>query len=299
MSKRRFSLLVRDLEWNEISSYAFGEIGSSDSSARIYAPNGLGGFEQSLTVQEGEVIDYIVKQTIKKNDIKLSLAFNKGDPVAALDAFREWCGSYIDASKYRLTLRIQNDADDASRDRYADIAYRKLEPSERKGSAVMATLTLQPLTLFYSKESTNVIISVVTVSKAYPYTYPYSYGGGTYGQSGRITNAFMKAIPLIVTFHGHISSPQASLVRNGEAYATIKFNGLDLKKGCSLTVDAVNGRIIYTDEDGSETDYYNEIDKTEDTFLWAEPGESVLSPNLDQTDASKPTVDVKIVQYTI
>ena len=300
MSGRKFSLLVRDVEWNEISSYVFAKIRSDNSNAKISAPDGIGGFEQSVTVQEGDVIDYIVKQTIKKNDIKLSLMFNSGDPIAALDAFRAWCARYIDGEAYRLTLRIQNDESDASRDRYADVMFKKLDPSQKRGGAVAATLTLQPITLFYSKESTNVIISVVTASKQYPYTYPYSYGGGTYGQSGKIANTFMKAIPLIVTFHGHISSPQASLIgSDGEAYATIKFDGLDLKAGCSLTVDAVNGRIYYTDESGNETDYYNEIDKTEDSFLWAQPGESTLSPNLDQTDTSSPTVDVKIVQYTL
>jgi hypothetical protein len=174
-----------------------------------------------------------------------------------------------------------------------------LEPSELKNGVAQAVLTLQPITLPYSKESTEIIISIITASKAYPYAYPYAYGGGTYGNTGKITNNFMERIPLIVTFHGHISNPQASLVKDGESYATIKFTGMDLAVGCSLKVDAVNGRIIFTDVNGNETDYYNEIDKTEDTFLYAEPGESILTPNLDQTDVSKPSVDVKIVQYTL
>jgi len=300
MSKRVFSIIARDVEWNLISNYVFSQVASNGSNARVTSPDGFGGFEQTVTIQSGDVIDYIVKQTIKKNDIKLNLVFNSGDPIAAVDAFRVWCSKYIDSEKYRLTLRIQNDEDDPSRDRYVDVTWKKLDPMQKKGGSVSATLTLQPITLFYSKESTNVIISIITASKQYPYTYPYSYGGGSYGESGKINNQFMKAIPLIVTFHGHISSPEASLIdSSGEAYATIRFDGLDLKAGCSLTVDAVNGRIYYTDQDGKETDYYNEIDKTQDTFLWADPGESILSPNLDQTDASNPTVDVKIVQYTI
>jgi hypothetical protein len=302
MNLRTYELIIRDLDWNRLDGYAFAEIGSETSQPKIVSPSGIGGFEQLITVQSGPVIDYIVSQTVQKNDIVLNLAFVGPDALSRIESFRNWIAQYIDASVYRTTLRINTKtaaSGDSGTDRYVDVVCKKFVPGELKANVADGTLTLQPITLPYSKESSEVIISIVTAALAYPYGYPFAYGGGSYGNSGKITNTFMKKIPLVVIFHGHIVSPQASLQQNGEVYSTIKFSGMDLAKGCSLKVDAVNERIVYTDANGDETDYYNEIDKTESTFLYAKPGESVIAPNLDQTDSTKPSVEVKTVQYTI
>lgn len=293
MNARTFSLTAKNSSWATVSTYDFSKIGSSGNNARICTPNGMGGFEQSLTVQEGDVIDYIVKQTVKKADISLSMAFAGSDPISAADGFRSWCESYVDAGNYRTTFCISYGATN----RYVDVVVKKFSPEQMKSGVVKATLTLQPISLFYSNDSNQIILSITTSAKAYPYGYPRAYGGGSYGNSNQIVNTFMKRIPLIVTFHGHISAPQASLIKNGETYSTIRFLGLDLAAGCSVRVDAVNGSVTYIDADGNETDYYNEIDKTQDTFLYAEPGVSTLSPNLDQTDTTKPSVEVRVVKY--
>jgi len=295
METRTFSLIAKTSSWETVSTYAFASIGSRGSNAKICTPNGLGGFEQTLTVQEGDVIDYIVRQTVKKAEISLSLGFSGGDPIAAAEQFREWCAQYVDSGSFRTTLRISY----MKSDRYVDVVVKKYSPQQMKNGVVTATLTLQPITLFYSSDDTQIILSITTADRAYPYGYPRAYGGGDYGTSNVIVNTFMKKIPLIVTFHGHITNPEASLFQNGSAYSTIRFQGLDLVSGCSIRVDAVNGSVTFIDASGNETDYYNEIDKTNDTFLYARPGTSTITPNLDQSDTTKPSVDVRIVKYGI
>ena len=207
----------------------------------------------------------------------------------------------MDASRYRLTLKVTtyDGADSMGSSRYVDVAFRKLTPSQQQGNAVKATLVLQAVTLRYNEEQTSIVMAIDVSASKYSYTYPYSYGNGGLDASAEISNSFIQEIPLVLTFRGHMSSPEASLVQNGEAYATVRFDGLDLPTGYSLTVDAVNGRIYLTAPDGTETDYYDEVDKTADSFLFAKSGTSTLVPNIDPTDASKPSVDLRVFPYTL
>ena len=302
MIKRYFELIVRDLSWNQVDSYRFGSVGShSSGGVRVTDPNGIGGYEVAITVQSGDVLDYIVKQTVRKQDISLNLAFVGAGAVSAVEGFRQWCARDMDANRYRLTLKVTvNDGiDGQGAARYVDVAFKKLTPSQQQGGAVKATLVLQSVTLRYAEEQTSIVMAVDVSASEYSYTYPYSYGNGGLDASAELTNSFIQEIPLVLTFHGHMSSPEASLIQNGEAYATVRFAGLDLPTGYSLTVDAVNGRIYLTAPDGSETDYYDEVDKTADSFLFAKPGKSTLVPNIDPPDASKPSGDLRVFPYTL
>lgn len=302
--KRRFRLIVRDSSWKEITSYTFSSVNEASSNPRVYSPDGIGGFEVSVTVQSGDVLDYVIKQTVKKNDINLNLAFKGGSAVMAIETFRAWCARYMDASRYRLTLEITTFTNEGiggeeGVSRRVDVAFKRLSPSQLQGGIVKAVLTLQAITISYTEEPIDPIMTADISPAAYPHSYPYAYGGGSYGDTAELSNPFMQDVPLIVTFHGHIESPQIALTQNGTAYATVRFLGLDLPYGSSLTVDAVNGRIYLTDSDGVETDAYDLVDKTQDSFLFARPGTSVAAPNLDPTEATKPSVELKMFQFKL
>ncbi len=301
MIKRAFELIVRDLSWNKVNSYRFGSVGNHGAGVKVTDPSGIGGYEVAITVQSGDVLDYIVKQTVRKQDISLNLAFVGAGAVMAVEGFRQWCARYMDATRYRLTLKVTtyNGADSQGIPRYVDVAFKKLTPSQQQGNAVKAVLVLQAVTLHYSEEQTSIVMAVGISASKYSYTYPYSYGNGGLDASAELSNPFIQYIPLVLTFHGHMSSPEASLIQDGEPYATVRFAGLDLPTGYSLTVDSVNGRIYLTDPDGAETDYYDEVDKTADSFLFAKPGASTLVPSIDPTDASKPSVDLRVFPYTL
>ena len=121
-------------------------------------------------------------------------------------------------------------------------------------------------------------------------------------KSEMLKNDFIANIPLSVTFRGKIVNPEMSLTdSDGNIYATIKFRGITLQAGQKLVVDGINQRItLYSSEDAvSGTDYFNEIDKTTDTFLMAIPGVSNIIANLDGTEPTNPSVEVSYVQYVI
>ncbi len=302
--KRKFKILVRDTSWKEITSYEFAGLNESTSSPKIFSPDGIGGFEVAVTVQSGDVIDYVVKQAVKKNDISLNLAFRGGAAVMAVESFRSWCAKYLDATRYRLTLVINtftNDgiAGEEGVSRNIDVAFKKLSPSQLQGGIVKAVLTLQALTLPYTEEPIAPIMTSDISPAQYPYSYPYAYGGGSFGSTAEIKNGFMMDMPLVVTFTGHMEAPQITLTQNGVAYATVRFLGLDLPYGSKLTVDAVNGRIYITDSDGIETDAYDLVDKTQDSFLFAKPGTSIAAPNLDSTEVTRPSVQIKAFQFAL
>jgi len=297
---RSFKFIVRDLSGKQVSQYMLDDLGSASKLPRAISRDGFGKFSIDTKVAEGDVVDRVIKQSVKRDLVSINLAFVGARPLDSMEQFRAWVASYMNARKYRVTLEITTGAYGSSvgRTRMFDLAFRSFEPKERHGGVAKAVLTVLPLSLPYTEEVMNTVLSIQTAALKYPYTYPYSYGGGDYNGTGTIVNNFKDPIPLIVVFHGHISSPEASLVDEaGNAYSTIRFTGLDLAAGASLKVDAVNGRIVFISSAGVETDYYNEIDKDADTFLFAKNGTSTLTPNLDQTDPTKPSVDVTIVRY--
>ena len=297
---RIFRFVIRDLDGNEIDGFSFGEVGSVTTAPRVVSRDGFGKFSIDTKVSEGDVVDRIIRQTVKRDPVTIPIAFVGARALDSCESFRSWVATYMDGKKYRATLEVTTAQRNASsgRVRRIDIAFQRFEPKAKAGGTVRANLTVLPLSLPYSEEIRRTVIAISVATLQYPYAYPFAYGGGDYGGTGTITNSYKDPIPLIVVFHGHISEPEASLLdESGNAYATIRFPGMDLAAGASLKVDAVNGRIIHTSPAGVETDYYNEIDKTADTFLYARNGTSTFSPNLDQTDQSKPSVDVTIVRY--
>lgn len=295
-SPRIYAIIVTDTDLNKVDEYDFAEIGDPTSTApRITSPSGIGDFKQKVTVQSGDVTDYVIRQAFERVPMSMGVNFIGPDSMQRTLAFKAWISQYINAEAYRITFRFKV----SGTSYHIDVTPTEFKIGETKGGVTTSALTLLPITLPYTTASQTVVIATATVSKQYPYVYPYSYGGGTYQNTGKIQNDFIKDIPLIVIFHGHISSPEASLEQDGTTYATIKFTGLDLKAGCTLKVDALNSKIIYTDASGNETNYWNEIDKTESTFLKAKPGTSYLTPNLDQTDASKPYVEIGIRGFNI
>lgn len=282
MAVRKFELQIFDDAQNMLDRFPLD---------KVVSPSGLG-FTQTLTVVETKTVDYIVDRAIKKKDVKMTVLFD--EPMSYLKAnnFRAWYCSHI---KDKVVLKYT----DGAMDRYMDIAIKEFNVSEIDAGFNSVPMVLQPLSPFYILKLKRVLTAILTNGKEYSYGYPYSYGGGQL-EGNSIENEFFEPTPLYLKVSGPVVNPTISLkAESGDIYATVKFNGVTLAVGQSIVIDAINTKILYySSEDADAVDYYNYIDKSLNTFLYAQPGKSTLAANLTQ-DNPNSSVKIVYVQYVL
>lgn len=284
---RDFALQVYDEDLNLVDEFILD---------LVTAPSGLG-FAQKVTVVTSGVVDYIVNQQIDRKDIKLTVNFFEPDSYGKVEKLRTWLGQYLNYEKYRMVLQYTNDY----KQKWINIYVKEFTATEIDTRINQVPLVLRPLSPFYDKLTKSILITLSKTNKSYPYGYPYTYGGGSYSNNS-LENTFLGDIPLCVVLKGEIVNPQVSLRDdNGEIYAAIAFTGFTLLKGAELVIDAIAGKITYRAPDSEKTiDFYNQIDKLHDTFLYAKHGKSVIVPNLESDDPNnKPACIIKWIQYVV
>ncbi|MCU7522500.1 MAG: hypothetical protein HF308_15390 [Ignavibacteria bacterium] len=256
----------------------------------VTVPSGLG-FVQNVSVISTDTVDYIIKQSLARTDIKLNVEFAEPGSYLRVNSFRSWYAKYI----RKKVIFYYHDGTVA---RYMDCVIKKFELSEIKDGYNTVPITIQPLTPFYLKLDKNIIVSIQTSGKVYPYAYPYAYGGGILSNNV-LTNIYFDKIPLTVKLTGRIVNPQISLrhKESQEIYATVSFPELVLAEGSYLIIDAINSRVLYFDG-LTLTDGYNILDHTKETFLYADPGDSDIVVNLDQLE-TKASAQISYVQYVV
>lgn len=259
----------------------------------IQFPSGLG-FQQDIDIVTGETMDYVIGQTLAKKTLKMTVCFKGVNAYAKLYSFNAWFAKYANHDNYvtRFSYEMNNIR------RFVEVIATNGEPKEREGNYVTETLSLQPVSPFYEETTIQTIVNDLNEGMIYPYTYPYKYGGGAYSGNNVIQNDFMKKIPLRVTIQGPtLSSPYAAIGRIKDdgtvdtAYCQVQFVGLDaLKENEAVVIDAFASK-IYKETTNKSTgtvsriDIFNMVDKTQDSFLYAEPGESRISASLDSEKA--------------
>lgn len=257
----------------------------------VVSPSGLG-FTQKISVVETRTIDYIVDRQVKKKDIKLTAVFPEPMGYLKADNFRAWYCRHI---RDKVVLRYS----DGVIERFMDVAIKEFNVSEINAGFNEVPMVLQPLSPFYTLKLRKVLTAVLSGGKNYPYGYPFSYGGGQL-EGNVIENDFFESTPLYLKVNGPVISPTLSLKdENGEVYAVVRFNGVTLSKGQSIAVDAINTKInFYASAGATPVDYYNYIDKSQHTFLYAKPGNSSLAANLTPGDPDS-SVQIVYVQYVL
>lgn len=276
----------------------------------IQMPVGLG-FKQELEMVEGDTISYIVSQTIKKKEIKLTIAWKGQNAYAKYQSFGTWVANYFDVTKYHIRFSYKI----GDMRRYVEVAVSDLNLEGRSGSYVSASITLQPLTPFYEEyDGSFVLIMDTNTGKIYNYSYPYIYGGGAFSGNNAIENIYLKSLPLKITLKGPMSAPYVSISRINEdesvetnPYQRIQFApGFSIDEDEEVIIDAFNNKIYLNkyeiDASGerirliSTVDVFNSIDKTYDSFLFANPGRSRINASLD---TSKSECKVSYVRYVL
>lgn len=260
----------------------------------VLMPSGLG-FSQELDLVTGEVIDYVINQTVKKKPIKLTLAWKGLTAYAKYQNFAAWIAQYFNLAKYHIRFSYSI----GQVRRYVEVAVTNLELQGRDGRYVSAQLTLQPLTSFYEEyDGSFTIVTDGNTGKIYSYSYPYIYGGGAFNGNNSINNQYLKKIPLKIVLKGPIGTPYVSISKINEddsveqnPYLRVQFqSGFSIAVDEEVVIDAFNNRVYLNkyELNGSgerirlisTTDIFNYIDKTYDSFLFAEPGRSRIAASV-------------------
>ena len=267
----------------------------------ISVPTGLG-FSQDVSVVQGDTIDYVLDQVIKKKNIKLTVYFKGTRAYAKYKEFSVWFGKYNDLNKYRIRFSyLLNGVR-----RYVEVCLIDLEIKGREGNFVNAEITFQALTPFYEDVYESIIITESENGKIYPYRYPYNYGGGAYIDANTINNDFIKEIPLMITLNGPMATPYVNILEMnngvlGETYGRVQFNdSVSLKKGEQIVIDAFSNRIYKRVKNSgtgvtTQEDLFDAVNKNYQAFLYAKPGMSRIASSLDDASSSCEVYSVRYV----
>lgn len=267
----------------------------------ISVPTGLG-FSQDVSVVQGDTIDYVLDQVIKKKNIKLTVYFKGTRAYAKYKEFSVWFGKYNDLNKYRIRFSyLLNGVR-----RYVEVCLIDLEIKGREGNFVNAEITFQALTPFYEDVYESIIITESENGKIYPYRYPYNYGGGAYIDANTINNDFIKEIPLMITLNGPMTTPYVNILEMnngvlGETYGRVQFNdSVSLKKGEQIVIDAFSNRIYKRVKNSgtgvtTQEDLFDAVNKNYQAFLYAKPGMSRIASSLDDASSSCEVYSVRYV----
>ena len=267
----------------------------------ISVPSGLG-FSQDVNIVQGDTIDYVLDQVIKKKNIKLTVYFKGTRAYAKYKDLSTWFGRYNDLNKYRIRFSyLLNEVR-----RYVEVCLIDLEIKGRDGNFVSAELTLQPLSPFYEDVYTSIIVTDSENGKIYPYRYPYNYGGGAYVDANTINNDFIKEIPLMITLNGPMATPYVNILEIvdgvlGETYGRVQFNdSVSLKKGEQIVIDAFSNRIYKLSKNSgtgvtTQEDLFDAVNKNYQAFLYAKPGMSRIASSLDDASSSCEVYSVRYV----
>lgn len=277
---------------------------TSPSSDFILMPSGLG-FKQSLDVVTGDTIDYVVKQTIEKREIKLTIMWKGQTAYAKFQEFSTWIARYFDLEKYHIRFSYSINGTR----RFVEVAATLLDLKGRNGSFVSAELTLKPLTPFYEETMVSFIVADANSGSIYPYVYPYVYGGGAYSGNNQIVNNYLESLPLRIVLKGPMDTPYVSIQKINEdgtvesdPYSRVQFaDGVSIAANETITIDAFNKKIYLTSTNETTgavtvTDLFNSVSKSYDAFLFAKPGSSKVSASLSD---SKAECEIFFVRYVL
>ena len=298
--------IVNSIEFDALDLSTRSSVTSSGNVTRpsfdfISVPTGLG-FSQDVSVVQGDTIDYVLDQVIKKKNIKLTVYFKGTRAYAKYKEFSVWFGKYNDLNKYRIRFSYLLN----SVRRYVEVCLIDLEIKGREGNFVNADITFQALTPFYEDVYESIIITESENGKIYPYRYPYNYGGGAYIDANTINNDFIKEIPLMITLNGPMATPYVNILEMnngvlGETYGRVQFNDtVSLKKGEQIVIDAFSNRIYKRVKNSgtgvtTQEDLFDAVNKNYQAFLYAKPGMSRIASSLDDASSSCEVYSVRYV----
>lgn len=252
---RSFALVVIDAFDKEIDRFNLDYVDT---------PKNLG-FEMEYTTIETRLTSIFTSAKEKRLPTTLSINFLPPYAYSKANAFRQFVQKHMED-------RILFEYDDTTSIKNWEGKVQKFEVTELSDwGGLSCPMSFIPATPKFIRRDNTIQIRQSSYGKSYPFAYPYSYGTSL-SENNSVINDYFDEIPLRITLHGYMNNPQVSLldVSTQEVYSTVRLDGLTLKEGQHLIIDAINSKILLY-KDGEYSSAYAYVGKQEDldSFLFA------------------------------
>lgn len=245
---------------------------------KVTAPSGLG-WKLKLTKLEGDVVDTITKVAQDKQTVKLTINFIDR-AYERYNILSQWLQKYS-----KINEHIALEYDEGTQARYVEGKVTEFSKAEKdEYGRLSCTVNFTPLTPFFVNVEREILISMSSKGKSYPFRYPYCYGRNEV-KNDEIDNPYISPVPVTVTIHGSVSNPRVSLISgDGKNYCAVSFPGVTLYNGQSIVINSARRKIYFYDGLGGREEYSHKTDPAEDTFLFAESGRNRVSSKFQASD---------------
>lgn len=276
---KTISLQIQDMNRSQVDT----------RTPRVVAIDGTG-FELDVETSSQGVVDTVVSQTIKRQDITLTLVFMDNDTKSARAQeadFRNWLTAFADTSQYRIVLTMQDGGNNPEGDGYRTLQLtthlKSLTISAMEAGVVEDDLTLTAMSpWFVRRMSTMELTSTADPEniKRFAYPLPYVYPGSAVSGTDAIENDFFEEVPITVTLkavtdlEGPITMSLTHDV-NGEQviYSSVTINRT-LLAGHTLLLDGETLQVLDIPASGESEDAFIDVDQSGRSFLYAIQGVS-------------------------
>lgn len=246
----------------------------------VSEPKGLG-FSLKTSTITTDIEEILVRYKQQLENITFDVNYAFGNEYIKAKSIRQW----IEKNTGRkMAIEYLTPADKL----YANCIVDKFAFSEINNDKVLSIpLNIKQLSPFFDVVYNAILIYPSTTGKVYSYTYPYTYGIGV-ASNNIIENNYIKPIPLNITLYGEMMNPGVNIRKQGEVlnYGEVSFSGLNLTSDMWVNINAITGKITlfngYTESDG-----YNYIDATKNSFIYANIGISELGATISSDKSGR------------
>lgn len=259
---------------------------------RVVAIDGIG-FELDVETSSHGVVDTIISQTLKRQDITLSIVFLDSETRSARAQeaeFRNWLTAFANTSKYRIVLTLQDggaNPDGAGfRTLQLTTYVKSLTISAMEAGVVEDELTLTAMSPWFVRRLSTMALTSVTEPenlKRFSYPLPYVYPGMAVAGTEKIENDFFEEVPVTVrlTARTDLEGPITLALThevNGEQtiYSSVTINRT-LLQGHTLLLDGETLQVLDIPPTGESEDAFIDIDQSGQSFLYVTQGVSQFS----------------------
>ncbi len=184
--------------------------------------------------------------------------------LAGYQGYSDFLKYIRESNELKLYYVVNNDA------KYVYVAFKSITKTQLEYKSLSCALSLDKLTLWQKILNYEVSLDFIEGGKVYPYEYPYSYG---FSYSGviLIQNDGEVNAPLNIEIEGAVNNPRIEVYSGDVLVTSMQLNVSS--SNCKIKVHAEEtNQYMVMEEDGTETNIYQDQDFSCDNFMFIPNG---------------------------